>query len=475
MGNCCKQQKNQIQQSEQKLSTFQKDKILKKCSYCITLVTSKSAPPTQKHHHHLLSQIRWLSSHHSRLDSLIESSMFESKVNELRTRSYDLIALRTDCEYLIDKDIRDQLIEAVKPLQNNLHNYRNAELVTTLSKYDGKEKPKCQELIHQFAFYKQYKQLRTLMKYHLDGKVEFESYPNMHRYYEFKPDADGLDDMYGIEDHLLPVSLTPAIFSMRKQKFITEINGLLYRENVELYALIEKIFIKLIPMFECVMDKKLLYNIDIEQLEVIIKIQDWQFTNGNAVKSRWHQAGSDDDHIECIGLYYFDMTEQENSLKFSTNSIQIRIDERSSEPISIHNNDCVVFRNKCGNVRIEHRAFISSKELSDYNAETLEQPISRKMLGFFVLKPRDSSIINKGMEFKAEDYKWINFPMKVDTLVNYMVNYEIDIVDDVILLIQYFAFGDEKYQRQQLTQFSMNRQQNRKESWSVSRTETEEC
>ena len=78
--------------------------------------------------------------------------------------------------------------------------------------------------------------------------------------------------MNGVSDRMLPISLTPTIFSLKEYKFMTEINGLLYKQNVALYALIENVFLKMIPMFEDLLNMKLLNNDKFDQLSLIIKI-----------------------------------------------------------------------------------------------------------------------------------------------------------------------------------------------------------
>ena len=120
----------------------------------------------------------------------------------------------------------------------------------------------------------------------------------------------------------MPMSLCPAIFSLSQYQFQTEINGLLYKDNIALYALIENIFIKMIPMFEAVLNKKLLNNDQYKQISVIVKIQDYQFKNECEVKGKWHSEGDKTDHIAAVGLYYFDITSN-GELHFSRNSLDI--------------------------------------------------------------------------------------------------------------------------------------------------------
>ena len=139
--------------------------------------------------------------------------------------------------------------------------------------------------------------------------------------------------------------------SVKENKFITEINGLLHKQNVALYTLIEKIFLKFIPLFEVLLDMELINNDKYEQLSVIIKVQDYQSSNENEVKGYWHSEGQNRDNIVGVEIYYFHVTENEN-LRFDGNYLVIAEIEDgtdnkgNTERIEIINNDCIVFSNR---------------------------------------------------------------------------------------------------------------------------------
>ena len=127
-----------------------------------------------------------------------------------------------------------------------------------------------------------------------------------------------------IRDKDIPITLTAAIFSLKDYKFMTEMNGLLYKENITLYAVIENIFIKIIPMFA-----KLYPGYDIDKqdkLSVIVKIQDYQFQREDEVIGGWHSEGHPEDDIIAVGLYYFDVKDNKK-LKFHKNYLEITDEE----------------------------------------------------------------------------------------------------------------------------------------------------
>ena len=64
---------------------------------------------------------------------------------------------------LIDPKIGQQLTKLIKPLQNNSYNYRDPQFIKRVSK-DNKDKPKLQEIICQYQHYRQYKQLKEVMR-----------------------------------------------------------------------------------------------------------------------------------------------------------------------------------------------------------------------------------------------------------------------------------------------------------------------
>eukprot|EP01084_Bolivina_argentea_P083250 150756_1 len=123
---------------------------------------------------------------------------------------------------LIDKSLGQKLLKLISPLQNNPFNYRNERFMIS----SHTPKPKLQDIISQMQHYTQYKQILPITS---------------EKQYDSDSDSD-IDE--------IAISSTPAIFSLKQNKFLNEINGLLYRDNIELYTLIEKIFIKFIPMFE---------------------------------------------------------------------------------------------------------------------------------------------------------------------------------------------------------------------------------
>ena len=123
-------------------------------------------------------------------------------------------------------------------------------------------------------------------------------------------DKDDTEHMNGIDDTDMPISFCPAIFSLKEYKFMTEINGLLYKKNVALYALIENVFIKMLNMFSWLFHRDGIDKHD--ELSVIVKIQDYIFEHEDEIKGRWHKEGDDEDDIIAVGLYYFDITCTEN-------------------------------------------------------------------------------------------------------------------------------------------------------------------
>eukprot|EP01084_Bolivina_argentea_P195034 334685_1 len=172
---------------------------------------------------------------------------------------------------LIDSKIGKQLNNLIKPLRNQ--QFINDKTISN---------PKVQELIPQFQHFKQYKQLKSLMEPYKkliiswDSPIiipEFRGLPYVHDNYnksQLRPavditftnqsninintnklidviaaigsDEQDIGDEY--DDRLIPICLVPTIFSLDTYSFMTEINGLLFKNNVILYSLIENIFIK---------------------------------------------------------------------------------------------------------------------------------------------------------------------------------------------------------------------------------------
>eukprot|EP01084_Bolivina_argentea_P129330 228420_1 len=101
---------------------------------------------------------------------------------------------------------------------------------------------------------------------------------------------------------------------------------------------------------------------------------------------RWHAEGNINDNIIGVGIYYFDITNN-NKLKFNENRLEIAEKEITNiAKINICNNDCIVFKNS---EYMQHRAVISSINNThvdrDIDRDTNKQMISRKILTFFVM------------------------------------------------------------------------------------------
>ena len=327
---------------------------------------------------------------------------------------------------LIDVDIGKELSNLIKPLQNNIYNYRDPQFINCSNKTIS-SKPKLQELVSQFKHYKSY-----------------------------------IKDDNNINDKM-SISISPTIFYLKDLKFTTEINGLLYKDNVKLYRLIEKAFIKFIPMFEWCLGYDLLndYN-HYKQLLVIIKIQDYIFENENKIISNWHKEGNDNDDIVCIGLYYFDITTNSDLLKFDKNYLEIAQFNHyhqmtKTQKITIKPNDCIIFKNKLKESynHIRHRAVILTKGVLN-NIHDDNCKISRKLLSFFLLNPDNEKIRN----MDCKDFKWINYPLKIHIIINYFLNYNMKIIeqiyDEIIILIKTFAFGDDKYEYDEMIKIRNN-------------------
>ena len=87
-------------------------------------------------------------------------------------------------------------------------------------------------------------------------------------------DTQSLQIEDDVDDCAMPMVLAPTIFSLREYKFMNEINGLLNKSHVTLYGLIENVFMKFIPLFEYLLQMKLMDSPRIDQLEVIIKMEE---------------------------------------------------------------------------------------------------------------------------------------------------------------------------------------------------------
>eukprot|EP01084_Bolivina_argentea_P309239 534885_1 len=160
--------------------------------------------------------------------------------------------------------------------------------------------------------------------------------------------------------------------------------------------------------------------------------------------TRWHTEGNANDDIIAVGLYYFDLTENsklyfdENYLEIAEQNVyytQYSNKDNGTVKVNLKQNDCVAFLNKTeqGNM-INHRSVISTKGL----LADIEGFASSKILSFFLLAPKTKH--------------W-----KVDIFIKYLLNHDMNIMnniyDDLILLIKIFAFGDDKYQKEQICKF----------------------
>ena len=239
-------------------------------------------------------------------------------------------------------------------------------------------------------------------------------------------------------------------------RFITEINGLLYRKNIGLYAVIENIFIKFIPMFEHLLGYEFMIEnpTKFDQLSVIVKMQDYQFdgVEPGTVDGKWCMEGDPDDDIIAVGVYYFDITENEDDhdgLKFGKNCLKIAVEHTENEiDINIKMpGTCLVFRN---GTNVKHKPVISAVGISKEDEDKTK--LSRKALSFLLLNPE-----NKEFKDWCKDWKWINFPAKVDVFIKYWLDFDEKITNkissDIIRFITQIAFGDDKYQREQITKF----------------------
>eukprot|EP01084_Bolivina_argentea_P083247 150753_1 len=140
---------------------------------------------------------------------------------------------------LIDKSLGQKLLKLISPLQNNPFNYRNERFMIS----SHTPKPKLQDIISQMQHYRQYTaQILPAVqaKYKLNNPAVQAKFKQMIekrtsvQQIMSDPDIAQLMKVVGDNDHV-PTSFTPAIFSLKQNKFLNEINGLLYRDNIELY------------------------------------------------------------------------------------------------------------------------------------------------------------------------------------------------------------------------------------------------
>ena len=420
------------------------EEILELCDLCLAVQKTESIISYPSGSSRSLFVYEYKEFHHQIKYNQLTNATDDSKVWPIMLQSNKLIQPR----------IAQELKLSIEPLQEKQYNYRDSRFINASEK--NVSKPKLQEIIYQYEHFSHYKQLKSLMEY-----------------YHFE--RNGYADTVNIDepkDKDIVATLCPAIFSLKELRFKTEINGLLHKNNIELYTLIEQIFVKFIPMFEALLNTQILNNPKYEFLRVIIKIQDYQFSNENGVVGRWHNEGTEDDDISAIGLYYFDVAENDE-LKFMENGLDLKekhVSKYSRQDYSdyithITENDCIVFKNE----DIKHRGIIST-ERTNLN-EFCGDVISRKFLSFFLIQPSDSNKYDA--KHQPNNYKWINFPWKVDILVKGMVEGDFELGPDVIVMIEYYAFGNDEYKYKQKIDFRENRNKSRKMKKSMYETESD--
>ena len=81
--------------------------------------------------------------------------------------------------------------------------------------------------------------------------LRFEEIQILLKYDAFKDDTLTMNEM---KDNMMTICLCPTMFSLKANKFITEINGLLYKQNITLYTLIGELFLTFISLFEVLLD-----------------------------------------------------------------------------------------------------------------------------------------------------------------------------------------------------------------------------
>eukprot|EP01083_Nonionella_stella_P014802 41449_1 len=143
-------------------------------------------------------------------------------------------------------------------------------------------------------------------------------------------------------------------------KISSEINDLPSAQHKELYPVIERIFNAFLPLFnDIVYDPQSVErrsrrnkdpvndNIcDEQRLFVVIKAQDYMFDGDYEYLPNWHKEGYDDESIEAVGIYYFDI---ENANHFKVNELQLRcITGLHQKP-----NDCLKYMRTFGNQNVE--------------------------------------------------------------------------------------------------------------------------
>eukprot|EP01084_Bolivina_argentea_P194810 334334_1 len=94
-----------------------------------------------------------------------------------------------------------------------------------------------------------------------------------------------------------------------KTKIISDINNLSRVLYSDLYAIIEKIFSFMAPMFEYVLFDDNGYSLRNETLKVVVKSQIYELFPNETYNGNKHKEGYDLEKICAVGIYYFDKDE----------------------------------------------------------------------------------------------------------------------------------------------------------------------
>eukprot|EP00483_Globobulimina_turgida_P005637 UN05647 len=76
---------------------------------------------------------------------------------------------------------------------------------------------------------------------------------------------------------------------------------------------------------------------------------------------------------------------------------------------------------------MQHRAVISSTNNTITDRNDRNKAISRKILTFFVMDPNNIKVLNHN----ANDFKFINFPWKVDIFVTHFIGYDMHFYNEI--------------------------------------------
>ncbi|OXA55053.1 uncharacterized protein LOC110849768 [Folsomia candida] len=201
---------------------------------------------------------------------------------------------------------------------------------------------------------------------------------------------------------LLPADVV--IDSGGASHFTSYVNGLNPAEHGELYATLEQVFDKMIPLYEKVLSEILLTRLEVEpktrsetdknqsvpvtlrgkKIQVVVRMTTTILTPENSKHpgGQWHIEGMANEQIVAVGLHYFS-SENSNTSKLylaptwrESNSV-ISVVDGGNNPFAIETvpGRSVVFKNS-----ISHR--VAPFELDDP-----EKPGHRKILGFFLVDP----------------------------------------------------------------------------------------